>query len=49
MAAPPTVPEPHPMFLMFNNRLGCFKSLLISAVLTIALLVLLGLVQLPRW
>jgi len=30
------------MFLFFSNRLGCLGSLLVSAVLTIALLLLLG-------
>jgi hypothetical protein len=28
------------MFLFFSNRLGCFGSLLISAVLTIVLLLI---------
>ena len=30
------------MFLFFSNRLGCLGSLLVSAILTIALLLLLG-------
>jgi hypothetical protein len=30
------------MFLFFSNRLGCLGSLLVSAVLTIALLLILG-------
>ncbi len=35
-----------PMFLFFSNRLGCFGSLLVSAVITLILLVVLGVVQL---
>jgi hypothetical protein len=31
----------------FSNRIGCFKSLLISAVATILLLLVLGVIQLP--
>ncbi len=30
------------MFLFFSNRLGCFGSLLVSAAVTLVLLVLLG-------
>jgi len=30
------------MFLFFSNRLGCFGSLLVSAVLTVILLLILG-------
>jgi hypothetical protein len=30
------------MFLFFSNRLGCLGSLLISAVLTLVLLLILG-------
>jgi hypothetical protein len=30
------------MFLFFSNRLGCLGSLLVSAVVTVLLLVLLG-------
>jgi len=30
------------MFLFFSNRLGCFGSLLVSAVLTLILLLVLG-------
>jgi hypothetical protein len=30
------------MFLFFSNRLGCLGSLLVSAILTIALLLILG-------
>ncbi len=30
------------MFLFFSNRLGCFGSLLISALLTVVLLIVLG-------
>jgi len=31
------------MFLCFSNRLGCFGSLLVSAIATLVLLLLLGL------
>ena len=30
------------MFLFFSNRLGCFGSLLLSAVITVILLIALG-------
>jgi hypothetical protein len=30
------------MFLFFSNRLGCLGSLLVSAVVTVILLVILG-------
>ena len=30
------------MFLFFSNRLGCLGSLLVSAMLTLVLLVILG-------
>jgi hypothetical protein len=30
------------MFLFFSNRLGCLGSLLVSAVITVILLVILG-------
>ena len=30
------------MFLFFSNRLGCLGSLVVSAIITIALLFLLG-------
>ena len=30
------------MFLFFSNRVGCLGSLLVSAVLTVVLLVVLG-------
>jgi hypothetical protein len=30
------------MFFFFSNRLGCFGSLLVSAVLTLILLLILG-------
>jgi hypothetical protein len=30
------------MFLFFSNRLGCFGSLLVSAIITVVLLILLG-------
>jgi hypothetical protein len=33
------------MFLFFSNRLGCLPSLLLSAVLTLVLLYLLGVVR----
>ena len=31
-----------PMFLFFSNRLGCFGSLLVSAIVTVVLLLILG-------
>jgi hypothetical protein len=34
------------VFLFFSNRLGCGTSLLISAIATIVLLLLLGVVEL---
>ena len=30
------------MFLFFSNRLGCFGSLLVSAIFTVVLLMILG-------
>jgi len=30
------------MFLFFSNRLGCFGSLLVSAIITVVLLIALG-------
>jgi hypothetical protein len=30
------------MFLFFSNRLGCFGSLLVSAIITVVLLIILG-------
>ncbi len=30
------------MFLFFSNRLGCFGSLLVSAIFTVILLMILG-------
>jgi hypothetical protein len=30
------------MFFLFSNRLGCLGSLLVSAILTLVLLVILG-------
>jgi hypothetical protein len=30
------------MFLFFSNRLGCFGSILVSAALTVVLLLILG-------
>jgi hypothetical protein len=32
------------MFLFFSNRLGCLGSLLVSAVLTLILLLILGVI-----
>ena len=34
------------MFLFFSNRLGCFGSLLMSAIVTLILLVALGVLDL---
>jgi hypothetical protein len=30
------------VFLFFSNRLGCFGSLLVSALITVVLLIILG-------
>lgn len=30
------------MFLFFSNRLGCLGSLLVSAIITVVLLIILG-------
>ncbi len=35
------------MFFFFNDRLGCLKSLAISAIVTLALLFMFGLIQGP--
>lgn len=32
------------MFIFFSNRLGCFGSILVSAVLTLILLLILGVI-----
>jgi hypothetical protein len=37
--------EPGTMFFFFSNRLGCLGSLLISAVVTVALLFLFGMLR----
>ena len=34
-----------PVFLFFSNRLGCLGSLLLSAAVTLVLLVILGVVD----
>ena len=34
------------MFFMFSNKLGCLGSLIVSAVLTILLLLVLGIISL---
>lgn len=34
------------MFFFFNNRLGCLRSLLISAVVTLLLLLVTGVIRL---
>jgi len=34
------------LFLFFSNRLGCGGSLLVSAIVTIVLLLLLGVIEL---
>jgi hypothetical protein len=33
------------MFAFYSNRLGCFGSLLVSALVTLVLLLLLGVIQ----
>lgn len=35
------------MFFLFSNKLGCAGSLLISALVTLVLLVLFGVIALP--
>jgi hypothetical protein len=40
------VGETVPMFFFFSNRLGCFGSLLVSAVATLLLLLILGVINL---
>jgi len=35
-----------PMFFFFSNRLGCLGSLLVSAVATLLLLLILGVIDL---
>ena len=37
---------PEALFIFFSNRLGCGGSLLVSAVVTLVLLVLLGVIEL---
>jgi hypothetical protein len=34
------------MFIVFSNRLGCVGSLLVSAILTLILLLILGVIEL---
>jgi hypothetical protein len=36
--------QPETMFVFFSNRLGCFGSLLVSAALTLVLLLLLNVI-----
>ena len=36
--------QPGAMFLFFSNRLGCFGSLLVSAAITLVLLLLLNVI-----
>jgi hypothetical protein len=43
---PPLLGKSHVVFLFFSNRLGCLGSLILSAVVTLVLLVLLGAVRL---
>ena len=45
--APAAAPLPSTMFFFFNNRLGCLGSLLVSAVVTLLLLVLMGWIRVP--
>ena len=40
------VGEMLPMFFFFSNRLGCLGSLLVSAVATLLLLLILGVINL---
>jgi len=36
------------MFFLFSNRLGCLKSIIISVIATLLLLLVLGVVEIPR-
>ncbi len=36
------------MFFLFSNRLGCLKSIIISVIATLLLLLLLGVVDVPQ-
>ncbi len=36
------------MFSLFSTRLGCLKSIIISVIATVVLLLLLGVVEIPR-
>lgn len=52
----PPPPEPRrrggvapAMFLFFSNKLGCAGSLLLSAAITLVLLIFLGWVRIPGW
>ena len=38
--------QPGRMFFFFSNRLGCLGSLMVSALITLVLLVILGVVDL---
>ena len=42
---PAPAPRPSTMFLFFSNRLGCFGSLLLSAFVTLILLLALGVIN----
>ncbi len=35
----------HQVFIFFNNRMGCLRSLIVSAILTLLLLALLGVLR----
>lgn len=37
------------MFFVFSNGLGCLGSLIVSAVISLLLLVLLGWISVPGW
>ncbi len=36
------------MFFLFSNRLGCLKSIIISVIATLLLLLVLGVVEFPQ-
>jgi hypothetical protein len=37
------------MFFLFSNGLGCIGSLIVSALLSLVLMVVLGWVHIPGW
>jgi hypothetical protein len=45
LASPTAGNPPKPVFLFFSNNLGCVGSLIVSAIATLVLLVLLGVIR----